>query len=88
MSALAMFVLKDPFLLAFDKRHSKNLGYNLGHNYGFDNYGLTKKLSAVFSILMMLAFFIDQVQQLTCWPLQEACNRSAAHTKRRYTPDL
>ncbi len=40
----------------------KNQGYNFGHNYGLGK----KNLSAVFAILMMLAFLVDQTQQLTC----------------------
>ena len=46
----------------------KNQGYNLGHNYGLGK----KNLSAVFTILMMLAFLIDQAQQLSCWLFQDA----------------
>jgi hypothetical protein len=49
----------------------KNQGYNLGHNYGLGK----KNLSAVFTILMMLAFLIDQVQQLSCWLFQEALQK-------------
>ena len=45
----------------------KNQGYNLGHNYGLGK----KHLSAVFAHLMMLAFLIDQVQQMCC-PLFQA----------------
>jgi hypothetical protein len=45
----------------------KNQGYNLGHNYGLGK----KHLSAVFMHLMMLAFLVDQVQQLCC-PLFQA----------------
>jgi hypothetical protein len=40
----------------------KNQGYNLGHNYGLGK----KHLSAVFVQLMMLAFLVDQIQQLCC----------------------
>lgn len=40
----------------------KNQGYNLGHNYGLG----VKHLSAVFVQLMMLAFLVDQIQQLCC----------------------
>jgi len=40
----------------------KNQGYNLGHNYGLGK----KYLSAVFVHLMMLAFLVDQIQQLCC----------------------
>ena len=46
----------------------KNQGYNLGHNYGLGK----KNLSAVFAILMMLAFLLDQIQQMSCWLFQEA----------------
>lgn len=46
----------------------KNQGYNLGHNYGLGK----KNLSGVFTILMMLAFLIDQIQQMSCWLFQEA----------------
>jgi hypothetical protein len=40
----------------------KNQGYNFGHNYGLGE----KHLAAVFAMLMMLAFFVDQIQQLCC----------------------
>jgi hypothetical protein len=40
----------------------KNQGYNLGHNYGLGE----EYLSAVFVHLMMLAFLVDQIQQLCC----------------------
>jgi len=46
----------------------KNQGYNLGHNYGLGK----KHLSAVFVHLMMLAFLVDQVQQLCCPLFKEA----------------
>ena len=45
----------------------KNQGYNLGHNYGLGK----RHLSAVFMHLMLLAFFVDQVQQFCC-PLFQA----------------
>lgn len=45
----------------------KNQGYNLGHNYGLGK----KHLSAVFTHLMILAFLIDQIQQICC-PLFKA----------------
>lgn len=54
----------------------KNQGYNLGHNYGLGK----KNLSAVFALLMMLAFLIDQAQQLGCWLFQEALQK--AESKR------
>lgn len=40
----------------------KNQGYNFGHNYGLGR----KHLTEVFVFLMMLAFLIDQIQQLCC----------------------
>ena len=40
----------------------KNQGYNFEHNYGHGN----KNLCSVFTLLMMLAFLIDQVQELCC----------------------
>jgi hypothetical protein len=39
----------------------KNQGYHFGHNYGLGK----KHLSEVFVTLMMLAFLVDQTQQLT-----------------------
>jgi len=40
----------------------KNQGYHYEHNYGHGK----KNLSVVFAMLMMLAFLVDQVQQLCC----------------------
>jgi hypothetical protein len=40
----------------------KNLGYNFKHNYGHGK----KHLSTVFCLLMILAFFIDQIQEIAC----------------------
>ena len=45
----------------------KNQGYHFEHNYG---HGY-QHLSVVFAVLMMLAFCVDQVQQLCC-PLFQA----------------
>lgn len=45
----------------------KNQGYNLEHNYGHGD----ENLSVVLMLLMMLAFLVDQVQQLCC-PLFQA----------------
>jgi hypothetical protein len=45
----------------------KNQGYHFKHNYG---HGY-QHLSVVFAVLMMLAFLVDQVQQLCC-PLFQA----------------
>ena len=55
----------------------KNQGYNLGHNYGLGK----KHLSSVFATLMMLAFLVDQVQQMCC-PLFQAA-RKKMRCKRR-----
>jgi hypothetical protein len=40
----------------------KNQGYHLEHNYGLGE----KYLSMVFFSLMMLAFLVDQLQQISC----------------------
>jgi hypothetical protein len=40
----------------------KNQGYNFAHNYGHGE----QHLSVVFAMLMMLAFLVDQTQQLCC----------------------
>ena len=40
----------------------KNQGYNFEHNYGHGE----QNLSVVFAMLMMLAFLVDQAQQLCC----------------------
>jgi hypothetical protein len=45
----------------------KNQGYHFEHNFGHGYH----HLSVVFAMLMMLAFFVDQVQQLCC-PLFQA----------------
>lgn len=55
----------------------KNQGYNLGHSYGLGQ----KNLSGIFTILMMLAFLVDQAQQLACWLFQEALAKE--HSKRK-----
>ena len=44
----------------------KNQGYNFEHNYGHGD----KNLSVVFAMLMMLAFLVDQAQQIACWLFQ------------------
>lgn len=49
----------------------KNQGYNLEHNYGLGK----QHLSAVFVHLMMLAFLVDQIQQLCCPLFQAARNK-------------
>jgi hypothetical protein len=40
----------------------KNQGYHFEHNYGLGK----KNLSLNFTMLMMLAFLVDQTQQLSC----------------------
>jgi len=52
----------------------KNQGYNLGHNYGLGK----KNLGAVFAILMMLAFLVDQIQQISCGVFQAAWKKAAS----------
>lgn len=48
----------------------KNQGYHLGHNYGLGK----KNLSEVLVLLMILAFLIDQIQQICC-PLFKAARK-------------
>ena len=50
----------------------KNQGYHFEHNYGHGH----QNLSVVFAMLMMLAFLVDQVQQLCC-PLFRAVWKKA-----------
>jgi hypothetical protein len=50
----------------------KNLGYNFEHNYGHGK----KHLSTILCMLMMLAFLIDQVQEVCC-PLFQRCKKIA-----------
>jgi len=54
----------------------KNQGYNLEHNYGHGE----QNLSVVLALLMMLAFLVDQTQQLCC-PVFGAA-RNKFRTKR------
>jgi hypothetical protein len=56
----------------------KNQGYHFEHNFG---HGY-KYLSTVFAYLMLLAFLIDQVQQLCCKLFQSAL--AEAKSKRRF----
>ena len=46
----------------------KNQGYHFEHNFGHGN----KHLSVIFALLMMLAFAVDQAQQLACQLFQAA----------------
>jgi Transposase DDE domain len=54
----------------------KNQGYHLEHNYGHGE----QNLSVVLALLMMLAFLVDQTQQLCCPLFQAAWHK--LHTKR------
>jgi len=49
----------------------KNQGYQFGHNFGLGK----EHLSEVFVLLMMLAFLVDQIQQLCCPLFQAAWKR-------------
>ena len=49
----------------------KNLGYNFEHSYGHGK----QYLATVLCMLMMLAFLIDQVQEISCAVFQR-CKRS------------
>jgi hypothetical protein len=55
----------------------KNQGYNFEHNYGHGQ----QNLSVNFTLLMMLAFLVDQVQQLA-FPLFQAVLRKEGSRKR------
>jgi hypothetical protein len=54
----------------------KNQGYRLEHNYGHGK----QHLSTNFALLMMLAFFIDQIQELAYVPFQKARQRFRSRT--------
>ena len=49
----------------------KNQGYHLEHNYGHGE----QNLSVVLALMMMLAFLVDQVQQLCCPVFQAAWHK-------------
>jgi hypothetical protein len=46
----------------------KNQNYHFSHNFGHG----CKNLSTIFAMLMMLAFFVDQVQELSCALFKQA----------------
>lgn len=50
----------------------KNLGYNFEHNYGHGK----RYLSTILCLLMMLAFLVDQVQEICC-SLFQSCKKFA-----------
>jgi hypothetical protein len=56
----------------------KNQGYHFEHNFG---HGY-KHLSTVFAILMMLAFLIDQAEQLSCGLFQAALTKLESKKSR------
>jgi hypothetical protein len=60
----------------------KNLGYNFEHNYGHGK----KHLATLFATLMMLAFLLDQVQELSCSLFNAA--RYRYHSKIRFWTKL
>ena len=53
----------------------KNLGYNFEHNYGHGK----RYLSTVFCLLMMLAFFIDKTQEMSCTLFQGAKKKAGTY---------
>jgi hypothetical protein len=52
----------------------KNQGYHFEHNFGHGQ----NNLSVVFVLLMMLAFLVDQVQQLACGLFQAALDKKGS----------
>ena len=54
----------------------KNQGYQLEHNYGHGQ----KHLATVFGMLMMLAFLVDQVQEMCCDLFQAARQKFRSRT--------
>jgi Transposase DDE domain len=60
----------------------KNQGYHLEHNYGHGE----QNLSVVLALLMMLAFLVDQTQQLCCPLFQAAWHK--LHTKRHLWEEI
>jgi len=55
----------------------KNQGYHFEHNYGHGK----KHLSVVFAALMMLAFLVDQVQQLGCALFQAVLDKKSSRKR-------
>ena len=53
----------------------KNQGYHFAHNYGHG----TQNLSVIFALLMMLAFLVDQTQQLCCALFQAVRVKLGSH---------
>jgi len=55
----------------------KNQGYHFEHNFGHGQ----KNLSVVFAVLMMLAFLVDQVQQMACALFQAVLNKKRSRKR-------
>jgi hypothetical protein len=55
----------------------KNQGYHFEHNFGHGK----KHLSVVFAVLMMLAFLVDQVQQLACELFQAVLHKKGSRRR-------
>ena len=55
----------------------KNQGYHFAHNFGHGE----QHLSEVFALMMMLAFLVDQVQQLACPLFQAVLEKEACRTR-------
>jgi hypothetical protein len=55
----------------------KNQGYHFEHNFGHGE----KNLSVVFAVLMMLAFLVDQVQQLACELFQAVLDKKRSRKR-------
>ncbi len=55
----------------------KNQGYHFEHNYGHGQ----NNLSVVFAVLMMLAFLVDQVQQLACALFQAVLDKKGSRKR-------
>jgi hypothetical protein len=54
----------------------KNQNYHFSHNFG---HGY-KNLCTIFGMLMLLAFFVDQVQELSCHLFKQARERYRSRT--------
>jgi len=55
----------------------KNQGYHFEHNFGHGK----NNLSVVFAVLMMLAFLVDQVQQLACALFQAVLDKKGSRKR-------
>jgi hypothetical protein len=55
----------------------KNQGYHFEHNFGHGE----KNLSVVFALLMMLAFLVDQTQQVACRLFQAVLSKIGCRTR-------